>query len=372
MNDPGKTKAAMLNICVRQLQNIAPALSCSAVALLILLFGTIAGSSLCAQDQQPSEQPTTTPSVEKTSRSPTPSNPAVSAPTTAVFSPETTTAAPYLTIEKIRQTLPTLPSKERFEFLRNQRKAALAALEDVYAKWKKLTANLDSLEKQSDIASLRPYPLPPKEQLEKDKKRASDSLTQAKQGLDAAKAKGVSESELQRLQSDISDKQEIVEKIDNYILRLPVEEKRNQDEEAAAKAAAEELRRTRAQIDTLTQSDFPYYERLLGAIDDMANQLLISSDATDSFKLEMSIAFTVLVAIVISGFFWIAFSSEDIKKAIFSPEAGIQFITLFAIVIAVILFGITGILEGKELSALLGGLSGYILGRGSGHVSKTQ
>ena len=42
---------------------------------------------------------------------------------------------------------------------------------------------------------------------------------------------------------------------------------------------------------------------------------------------------------------------------------GIQFITLFALVIAIILFGITGILEGKELSALLGGLSGYILGR---------
>jgi hypothetical protein len=34
-------------------------------------------------------------------------------------------------------------------------------------------------------------------------------------------------------------------------------------------------------------------------------------------------------------------------------------------VIAIILFGITGILEGKELSALLGGLSGYILGRTS-------
>jgi hypothetical protein len=36
---------------------------------------------------------------------------------------------------------------------------------------------------------------------------------------------------------------------------------------------------------------------------------------------------------------------------------------MFAIVIAVILFGIINILESKELSALLGGLSGYILGR---------
>ena len=34
-------------------------------------------------------------------------------------------------------------------------------------------------------------------------------------------------------------------------------------------------------------------------------------------------------------------------------------------VIAIILFGIINILEGKELAALLGGLSGYILGRTS-------
>jgi hypothetical protein len=65
-------------------------------------------------------------------------------------------------------------------------------------------------------------------------------------------------------------------------------------------------------------------------------------------------------------FFWIAFSNDEVKKAIFSNEAGIQFITMFSIVIAVILFGIIGILESKELSALLGGLSGYILGKGRG------
>ena len=37
--------------------------------------------------------------------------------------------------------------------------------------------------------------------------------------------------------------------------------------------------------------------------------------------------------------------------------------TLFSLVIAIILFGITEILQAKELSALLGGISGYILGR---------
>lgn len=50
-------------------------------------------------------------------------------------------------------------------------------------------------------------------------------------------------------------------------------------------------------------------------------------------------------------------------RQIFAGQAGIQFVTLFSLVIAIILFGIITILEGKELAALLGGLSGYILGR---------
>src|SRR5207247_2857890 len=53
------------------------------------------------------------------------------------------------------------------------------------------------------------------------------------------------------------------------------------------------------------------------------------------------------------------------RRAIFAGQTGIQFLTLFSIVIAIILFGITGILADKELAALLGGISGYILGRSS-------
>jgi presenilin-like A22 family membrane protease len=66
---------------------------------------------------------------------------------------------------------------------------------------------------------------------------------------------------------------------------------------------------------------------------------------------------------VIFGFFVVALRDETVRREIFAGQAGIQFITLFSLVIAIILFGITDILEGKELSALLGGLSGYILGR---------
>jgi hypothetical protein len=82
-----------------------------------------------------------------------------------------------------------------------------------------------------------------------------------------------------------------------------------------------------------------------------------------TFKLEMSIIFAVLVAAVIAGFFTIAFQDERVRHQIFAGQAGIQFVTLFSLVIAIILFGIIEILEGRELAALLGGLSGYILGR---------
>lgn len=90
-----------------------------------------------------------------------------------------------------------------------------------------------------------------------------------------------------------------------------------------------------------------------------------------SFKTSISLIFAGLVAGVIAGFFIVAFRDEKVRREIFSGQSGIQFITLFSLVIAIILFGITEILEGKELSALLGGLSGYILGRSATRASST-
>lgn len=99
---------------------------------------------------------------------------------------------------------------------------------------------------------------------------------------------------------------------------------------------------------------------------DEISRLIDVSDADTSFRFSISMIFAGLVCIVIIGFFIIIRSNERVVFEIFSKDSGIQFITLFSIVIAIILFGITGVLEGKELSALLAGLSGYILGRGSG------
>jgi Na+/H+-dicarboxylate symporter len=94
--------------------------------------------------------------------------------------------------------------------------------------------------------------------------------------------------------------------------------------------------------------------------------LFAKSEQTNSFKMWMSITFATLVGSVIAGFFFIAGKDRSVRASTFAHEVGIQFITLFSLVIAIILLGIIGVLEGKELAALLGGLSGYILGRGAG------
>ena len=98
-------------------------------------------------------------------------------------------------------------------------------------------------------------------------------------------------------------------------------------------------------------------------IDEQSNSLLTTETLSVSYTDRSTYIFAVLVGAVILGFFTIAFTSEKVRDAIFTGESGIQFVTLFSLVIAIILFGVLKILEGKELAALLGGLSGYILGR---------
>lgn len=82
-----------------------------------------------------------------------------------------------------------------------------------------------------------------------------------------------------------------------------------------------------------------------------------------SFKATISIYSAGLIGCVILGFFVTALYDPKVRQSVFSGQAGIQFLALFSIIIAIILFGITGILGGNELAALLGSISGYILGK---------
>ena len=85
------------------------------------------------------------------------------------------------------------------------------------------------------------------------------------------------------------------------------------------------------------------------------------------FRIYISICFSLLIALLLLMFFYIVYKKSDINlsKELLSDN-GLQFVTLFVLIIAIILFGILGILEGSELAAILSGISGYILGKGTG------
>ena len=58
------------------------------------------------------------------------------------------------------------------------------------------------------------------------------------------------------------------------------------------------------------------------------------------------------------------YGNKNLAKDLLSGN-GLQFMTLFILIIAIILFGILDIFLGSELAALLSGISGYILGKGT-------
>jgi hypothetical protein len=344
---------------VRQLTCVACRKSVVALGLLYwLLIG-----SLVAQ------QPTaSTPPQAATTSKAAGAAPAPSPPDRTSSAAEAPRATVPLTIEQIRVNLPASPAGQ-FEFLRRQRKITLEAIDEATSQLKALTSTITLLQSRRDALDAPAFDIATtvKERTPAELQRVKAELAATQQKLDAAKKNPSSAADVAKIEEYLSYMRNSVADIEEALTKQEQakkdEEKRSQDLEAAKKAADDELSRLNDEKDKTTQAQLSY-QRLLGEIDDMVNQLFIASDVTNSFKLKMSIILSALVAVVIAGFFLVAWSDEQVKRAIFSSESGIQFITLFAIVISVILFGIIGVLEGKELSALLGGLSGYILGRG--------
>lgn len=93
------------------------------------------------------------------------------------------------------------------------------------------------------------------------------------------------------------------------------------------------------------------------------NQLMIPRISQQNFLFWASTAFVFLMGILLFTFYFVVRRDSAVRISIFGSDSGLQFVTLFSIVIAIILFGLTGVLEGKELSALLGSVAGYILGK---------
>ena len=95
--------------------------------------------------------------------------------------------------------------------------------------------------------------------------------------------------------------------------------------------------------------------------------------AEQNFKSSMSLLFAVIVGLLILLFFASVIFSRNSKLVnLLLTGSGLQFVTLFVLIIAIILFGILGILEGKELSAIISGIAGYILGKSVTELSTNR
>jgi hypothetical protein len=95
------------------------------------------------------------------------------------------------------------------------------------------------------------------------------------------------------------------------------------------------------------------------------DQTLSPEIKQQEFRANITLYFTILLGAILIAFFILLYNKTDKEtaKELIGPT-GLQFITLFVLIIAVILFGVLGILERSELSAILSGISGYILGKG--------
>ncbi len=111
-------------------------------------------------------------------------------------------------------------------------------------------------------------------------------------------------------------------------------------------------------IESLQQDIFQAEQAIFGSL---------SPEFRDQdFRIWISLTFSGLIAVLLLAFFWIIYRRSDISlPSLMLGSSGLQFITVFILIIAIILFGILKVLGGSELAAILSGISGYILGKGN-------
>lgn len=190
-----------------------------------------------------------------------------------------------------------------------------------------------------------------KQDLKQQKKIISSSPNNVIKIKEAEKVMKKINDEIKYLEEELKDQKHAVNE------QIPLSKEEVKKEILKLNEVTEKLEKLRDNLD-IKQTD-------LFEVDNKLSDLLNRDSLQNSFRLNISIAFTLLVAVVIIGFYMIAFKKDELAQNIFSGDKGIQFITLFLIIISIILFGIMGTLQSKELSALLGALSGYILGKTS-------
>lgn len=124
--------------------------------------------------------------------------------------------------------------------------------------------------------------------------------------------------------------------------------------------------------DSLSETAYKQIQKNIDAIQQdifLAEQAIFTTLSPEfrdqDFRKWISLTFSGLIAILLFSFFWIIYRRSDASLSkLMLGSSGLQFITVFILIIAIILFGILKVLGGSELAAILSGISGYILGKG--------
>jgi len=132
-----------------------------------------------------------------------------------------------------------------------------------------------------------------------------------------------------------------------------------------------------AERDSLNEIAYKQIQKNISALQQdifLAEQAIYASLSPEfreqDFRIWVSLTFSGLIGILMLAFFLIIFKRSDVSLSkILLSSSGLQFITVFILIIAIILFSILNVLGGSELAAILSGISGYILGKSSSAVS---
>lgn len=227
-------------------------------------------------------------------------------------------------------------------------------------------ATFSALEDKTNFKKLRTY-LQKKQNAISLIQEALSYYSDLQRNLDALNKK---ESELKAVLDDAAKKKLSETSIDIYFPNCNIDiygtnmttiTRLNEVKEQLKDCKAQELKR-QDEYNAL-KANLNIVKKDFALCQEQIDTALVPEYQDQEFRKKISIGFAYLLGSLLLIFIAVVFRSQKNIADYFFSDTGLQFITLFVLIIAIILFGILKILEGRELAAILAGISGYILGK---------
>ncbi len=227
-------------------------------------------------------------------------------------------------------------------------------------------ATFNSVEERTDFKKLRRY-LQKKQNAISLIQEALSYYSDLQRNLDALTKK---EAELKSVLEDATKKNLKETSIDIYFPNCNIDvygttmtsiARLNEIKEQLKQCKAQELKR-QEELSAL-KANLNVVKKDFALCQEQIDTALMPEYQDQEFRKKISIGFAYLLGGLLLIFIAVVIRSPKNIADYFFSDTGLQFITLFVLIIAIILFGILKILEGRELAAILSGIAGYILGK---------